>query len=81
MKEVGHHVQPGLVIYIKKYLKAKEELWKLKYFNMQKLYNLLKETKIFQDVITLTNLKFQHTLAKISSFKNAHIKRDPLLVT
>jgi len=24
----------GLAIYIKKYLKAKEELWKLKYFTM-----------------------------------------------
>jgi hypothetical protein len=38
------------------HLKAKEELEKLKYFNMQK-YNLqkitLKETKIFQDIITL----------------------------
>jgi hypothetical protein len=29
----------GLAIYIKKYLKAKEELWKLRYFTMQK-YNL-----------------------------------------
>jgi hypothetical protein len=28
----------GLAIYIKKYLKAKEELWKPKYFTMQK-YN------------------------------------------
>jgi hypothetical protein len=40
----------------KKYLKAKEELWKFKYFTMQK-YNLqkkipLKETKILQDIIT-----------------------------
>jgi hypothetical protein len=39
-----------------KYLKAKEEeLWKFKYFPMQK-YNLqknpLKETKILQDIIT-----------------------------
>jgi hypothetical protein len=39
------------------YLKAKEEeLWKLKYFTMQK-YNLqktpLKDTKILQDIITL----------------------------
>jgi hypothetical protein len=46
----------GLAIYIKKYLKAKEELWKLKYFTMQK-YNLQKhppkETKIIQDIITL----------------------------
>jgi hypothetical protein len=54
----------GLAIYIKKYLKAKEELWKFKYFTMQK-YNLqknpVKEAKILQDVITLiTNLKFQH---------------------
>ncbi len=36
--------------------KKKEELWKLKYFTMQK-YNLkknpLKETKILQDIITL----------------------------
>jgi hypothetical protein len=31
----------GLAIYIKKYLKAKEELWKLKYFTMQK-FNLQK---------------------------------------
>jgi len=46
----------GLAIYIKKYLKAKEELWKLKYFTMQ-IYNLkkkpLKETLILQDIITL----------------------------
>jgi hypothetical protein len=48
--------QCGLAIYIKKYLKAKEELRKLKYFTMKK-YNLqknpLKETKILQDIITL----------------------------
>jgi hypothetical protein len=54
----------GLAIYIKKYLKAKEELWKLKYFTMQK-YNLqqnpLKETQILQDnIIIETNLKFEH---------------------
>jgi hypothetical protein len=46
----------GLVIYIKKYLKAKEELWKFNYFIMQK-YNLqknpVKEIKILQDIITL----------------------------
>jgi hypothetical protein len=38
------------------YLKANKELWKLKYFTMQK-YNLkknpLKETKILQHIITL----------------------------
>jgi hypothetical protein len=31
----------GLAIYLKKYFKAKEELWKLKCFTMQK-YNLQK---------------------------------------
>jgi hypothetical protein len=30
---VSHY---GLAIYIRKYLKAKKELWKLKYFTMQK---------------------------------------------
>jgi hypothetical protein len=37
-RSVSHY---GLVIYMKKYLKAKEDLWKLKYFTMQK-YNLKK---------------------------------------
>jgi hypothetical protein len=40
------------IYYIHKYLKAKEELWKLKYFTMQ-TYNLQEETKILQDIITL----------------------------
>jgi hypothetical protein len=46
--------QCGLVIYIKKYLKAKGGLRKLKYFTMQKnnlQRNPLKETKILQDII------------------------------
>jgi hypothetical protein len=47
----------GFAIYIEKYLQAKEELWKLKYFTMQKYTKSskypLKETKIFQDIITL----------------------------
>jgi hypothetical protein len=50
---VSHY---GLAIYIKKYLKAQEELWKLKYFTTQKYNlqnNLVKETKILQDIITL----------------------------
>jgi hypothetical protein len=46
----------GLAINIEKYLKAKEELWKFKYFTMHK-YNLqknpLQETKIVQDIIPL----------------------------
>jgi hypothetical protein len=54
----------GLAIYIQKLFKAKEELWKLKYFTTQK-YNLqknpLKETKILQDNYnSITDLKFQH---------------------
>jgi len=55
----------GLAIYIKKHLKEKEELWKLKYFTMQKYNlhkkNLLKGTKnpsrYYNSIIT--NLKFQ----------------------
>jgi hypothetical protein len=46
----------GLAIYGKKYLKTKEELWKLNYFTTQKYdvqKNPLKETKILQDIITL----------------------------
>jgi hypothetical protein len=43
-------------IYIKTSIKAKEGLWKLKHFTMQK-YNLqknpLEETKILQDIIML----------------------------
>jgi hypothetical protein len=46
----------GLAIYIKKYLNATEELWKPKYFTDAKIQsskNHQKETKIFQDIITL----------------------------
>jgi len=74
----------GLAIYIKKYLKAqkKKELWKLKYFTMQK-YNLfkkilsLKETKILKNIInSITNVKFQHKpkLYHLSK-KKIHIKK------
>jgi hypothetical protein len=48
----------GLAIYITKYLNAKEELWKFKYFTTQKYNpqkNSVKETKILQDIITLYN--------------------------
>jgi len=46
----------GLAIYIKNYSKANKELWKFKYFTMQKKYylqkkNPLKETKTLQDII------------------------------
>jgi len=50
----------GLAIYIKQYLTAKEELWKLKYFTKQK-YNLqknpLKETKILQDISVIHKVR------------------------
>jgi len=54
----------GLAIYIKKHLKAKEELWKFKYFTLQK-YNLQKKSsKRHQNRSryhnSITNLKFQH---------------------
>jgi hypothetical protein len=75
--------QCGLAIYIKKYLKKKKELWKFKYFTMQK-YNLqLKTSKRNQNPSrycnSTTNLKFQHK-PKLSSFKNYHIKMDLLLL-
>jgi len=54
----------SLAIYIKKYLKAKDELWKLKYFTMQNCNfqrNPLKETQNPSGYYNLiTNLKFQH---------------------
>jgi hypothetical protein len=53
----------GLAIYIKKYLNAKEELWKLRYFTMQK-YSLQKSSKRNPNPSSyynsMTNLKFQH---------------------
>jgi hypothetical protein len=64
---VSHY---GFAIYIKKYLKAKEELWKLKYFTMQKYINLhykkktlSKKPKSFKIFITL--------LLLISSFNTS----------
>jgi hypothetical protein len=37
------HTVAGLAIYIKKYLEAKEESWKLKYFTIQKNYIFFKK--------------------------------------
>jgi hypothetical protein len=54
----------GLAIYIKKYLKAKEELWKFKYFTMQKYILQKNPLKRNQNPSryhnSITNLKFQH---------------------
>jgi hypothetical protein len=59
----GFHNEQGVchtlaLPFTSKYLNAKEELWKLKYFTMQQKTiifkkNPLKETKILQDIITL----------------------------
>jgi hypothetical protein len=60
-----HRVALPFTFLKKKYLKSKEELWKFKYFTMQK-YNLQKknppkETKILHDIITLQLIsRFQH---------------------
>jgi len=81
--------QCGLAIYIfKKYnFKAKEELWKFKYFTMQK-YNLPQKnpskrnqnpSRYYYNSVIITNLKFQHKPKYISAFKNPHIKMDLLL--
>jgi hypothetical protein len=65
---VSHY---GLAIYIKKYIKAKEELWKLEDFAMQK-YNLQKNPleknqnpSRYYNSITNSQVSTQ---AKISSF-------------
>jgi hypothetical protein len=58
--------QGSLAIYLKKYFNEKEELWKFKYFTMQKNFkfqrNPLKETKSLQDIIITLELisSFQH---------------------
>jgi hypothetical protein len=74
----------GLAIYIKKYLKAKEELWKTQMFHHAKIYqsskNPLKGTKILRGIITLiTNLKFQHTNQNII-FQQSSYKNRPIII-
>ncbi len=76
-------VHCGIGIYIKKYLKANEEIWKLAYFTMQK-QNLQKNPpkgnqNPSRSYNSITYLKFP-TQAKILSFKNPHIKIDLLLL-
>jgi len=51
--------QCGLAIYIKKDRKAKEELWKLKYFTMAKSSTRNQTLSRYYNSI-ITNLKFQH---------------------
>jgi hypothetical protein len=69
---------------LKKYLKAKEELWKLKYFTMQK-YNLQKSpqkkgTKIIQDIITLQLISSFNTSQNII-FQKSSYKNRPNIIT
>jgi hypothetical protein len=78
----------ALPFYIKKYLKAKRRIMELKYlFHHAKIYLIFfkKSSKRNQNPSRyyynsiITNLKFQHE-CKMSSFKNAHIQVDPLLL-
>jgi hypothetical protein len=52
----------GLAIYIFKYLKAKEKIWKVKYFTMKKnhLQKIIKKKQKSFKILELYNLKFQH---------------------
>jgi len=50
----------GLAVYIKKYLKAKEELWKSKYFTMQKKKTSKRNQNPSRYHNSRTNLKLQH---------------------
>jgi hypothetical protein len=63
-KGVVCHTVALPIIYIKKYIKAKEELWKLKYFTMQKYNPQKKSSKTNQNPSkhynSITNLKFEH---------------------
>jgi hypothetical protein len=80
MYNKGHTSHCGLAIYIKKYLKAKEELQKLRYFNVQK-YNPLKETNILQDIITLELISSFNTSQKIIFQKSSYKNRPIIIIT
>jgi len=70
----------GHANYIKMYLQAKGELWKLKYFTMQKYNskNPLKETKILQDIITLQLISSFNTRQNIF-FQKSLYKNRPII--
>jgi len=72
----------GLAIYIKKYLKVKRRILETQIFHNGKIIIFKKSSKRNQNPSiycnSITNLKFL-TLAKMSSFKNPHIKIDLLL--
>ncbi len=71
----------GLVIYIKEYFKAKEELWKFQYFTMQNYNlqtNLLKETKLLQDITTLSLISSFNTSQNIIFQKSLYKNRPTI---
>jgi hypothetical protein len=75
-KRVSHH---GLPIYIQTYSKAKQNLWKLKYFTMQDVIYKKSSTRnqhAFRYYNSVTNLKFQQ---KPKYHLSNHIKIGLLL--
>jgi len=70
----------GLAIYIKKYLKGKEKLWKFQYFTMQKYNfkknNSLKETKLLQDITTLSLIPSFNISQNIIFQKSSHKNKN-----
>ncbi len=68
----------GLAIYIKKYLKAKEKLWKLKYFTMQKYINLQKN-KIILKLRDLVYSEVNQNPSRyiINSISNRRFQHEP----
>jgi len=76
---VSQHGKGDLDIYIKKYLKAKEELWKLKYVTSKNII-FKKPSKRNQNASSyynsVTNLNFQHKPKYHLSYKNR-----PIIIT
>jgi hypothetical protein len=78
---------PCHIYIIKSVLRQKEELWKFKYFTVQK-YNLLLQKKsskrnqnpsrYYYNSIITNNLKFQHK-PKLSSFQTSSYKNKPII--
>jgi len=70
----------GLAIYMKKYLKGKEKLWKFQYFTMQKYNfkknNSLKETKLLQDITTLSLIPSFNISQNIIFQKSSHKNKN-----
>jgi hypothetical protein len=74
---VSHY---DLAIYIKKYLKAQEELWETQIFYHAKILiskSPLKETKILQDIITLLLISSFNTSQNII-FQKCSCKNRPI---